>query len=62
MGRKESKKRKAGKGIERMGRGEAKKDRVRGEMERVHSLFSPLSLIIEASRDPALSTDLNEDC
>jgi len=26
--------------------------------ELVHFLFTPLSLIIEASRDPALSTDL----
>ena len=43
MGRKESKKRKAGKGIERMGWGEAKKDRVRGETERVKGKGSPYS-------------------
>ena len=43
MGRKESKKRKAGKGIERMGWEEAKKDRVRGEMERVKGKGSPYS-------------------
>jgi len=30
--------------------------------ELVHLPFSPQSLIIEASRDPASSTDLNEDC